>query len=111
MAIRGSLKEASLPDVLQLLAMGKKTGCLSVTHRSSFGAPEGFAFFVWPHTVRHLLESDALAPLKKRLAPETREDLEVAIATAAELERQAMQEMIRGGERWPAVYDGHQARS
>jgi tetratricopeptide (TPR) repeat protein len=36
-AIRGSLKEASLPDVLQLLAMGKKTGCLSVTHRASFG--------------------------------------------------------------------------
>src|SRR3954470_18749318 len=37
MSIRGSLKEASLPDVLQLLAMGKKTGCLSVTHRNSFG--------------------------------------------------------------------------
>jgi tetratricopeptide (TPR) repeat protein len=37
MAIRGSLKEASLPDVLQLLSMGKKTGCLSVTHRSNFG--------------------------------------------------------------------------
>src|SRR5258708_36183213 len=37
MAIRGSLKEASLPDVLQLLAMGKKTGCLSVGHRGSFG--------------------------------------------------------------------------
>jgi tetratricopeptide (TPR) repeat protein len=26
-----------LPDVLQLLAMGKKTGCLSVTHRTNFG--------------------------------------------------------------------------
>src|ERR1043166_564211 len=37
MAIRGSLKEASLPDVLQLLAMGKKTGCLSVAHRTNFG--------------------------------------------------------------------------
>src|SRR6478752_2705043 len=37
MAIKGSLKEASLPDVLQLLAMGKKTGCLSVTHRNNFG--------------------------------------------------------------------------
>ena len=37
MAIKGSLKEASLPDVLQLLAMGKKSGCLSVTHRQSFG--------------------------------------------------------------------------
>ena len=37
MAIKGSLKEASLPDVLQLLAMGKKNGCLSVTHRNNFG--------------------------------------------------------------------------
>ena len=37
MAIRGSLREASLPDVLQLLAMGQKSGCLSVTHRHSFG--------------------------------------------------------------------------
>jgi tetratricopeptide (TPR) repeat protein len=37
MAIKGSLKEASLPDVLQLLAMGRKTGCLSVSHRSNFG--------------------------------------------------------------------------
>jgi tetratricopeptide (TPR) repeat protein len=37
MAIKGSLREASLPDVLQLLWMGKKTGCLSVTHRNNFG--------------------------------------------------------------------------
>jgi tetratricopeptide (TPR) repeat protein len=37
MAIKGSLKEASLPDVLQLLSMGKKTGCLAVTHRHNFG--------------------------------------------------------------------------
>jgi hypothetical protein len=36
-AIKGSLREASLPDVLQLLSMGKKTGCLSVTHRNNFG--------------------------------------------------------------------------
>ncbi len=38
MAIKGSLREASLPDVLQLLAMGQKTGCLSVTERSNFGS-------------------------------------------------------------------------
>ncbi len=37
MAIKGSLKEASLADVLQLLALGQKTGCLSVADRSSFG--------------------------------------------------------------------------
>ncbi len=38
MAIKGSLREASLPDVLQLLAMGQKTGCLSVTDRNNFGS-------------------------------------------------------------------------
>jgi len=37
MAIKGSLKEASLTDVLQLLTMGGKTGCLSVTDGQSFG--------------------------------------------------------------------------
>jgi len=37
MAIKGSLKEASLPDVIQLLAMGKKTGCLAVADRQNFG--------------------------------------------------------------------------
>src|SRR5256886_3800627 len=37
MAIKGSLKEASLPGVLQLLALGQKTGCLSIADRSNFG--------------------------------------------------------------------------
>src|SRR5438552_625098 len=37
MAIKGSLKEAWLPDVLQLLALGQKTGCLSIADRSNFG--------------------------------------------------------------------------
>ncbi|MEO8194160.1 MAG: DUF4388 domain-containing protein [Gemmatimonadales bacterium] len=37
MAIRGSLSEASLPDVLQLLAMGSKTGTLTLTVPESGG--------------------------------------------------------------------------
>jgi tetratricopeptide (TPR) repeat protein len=37
MAIKGSLSEASLADVVQLLALGFKTGALSVTDRSRFG--------------------------------------------------------------------------
>jgi tetratricopeptide (TPR) repeat protein len=38
MAIRGSLSEASLADVLQLLALGQKTGVLSLAREDSFGA-------------------------------------------------------------------------
>jgi hypothetical protein len=36
-AIRGNLSEASLADVLQLLALGQKTGCLSLAGDESFG--------------------------------------------------------------------------
>ncbi|MDQ6612785.1 MAG: tetratricopeptide repeat protein [Gemmatimonadota bacterium] len=38
MAIKGSLSEASLTDVLQLLALGQKTGCLSLAREGSLGA-------------------------------------------------------------------------
>lgn len=38
MAIRGNLSEASLADVLQLLALGQKTGSLSVGREGSFGS-------------------------------------------------------------------------
>lgn len=38
MAIRGNLAEAALGDVVQLLALGRRTGCLSVTHGAEFGS-------------------------------------------------------------------------
>ncbi len=37
MAIEGALQDVSLADICQLLAMGQKTGCLSITDRSNFG--------------------------------------------------------------------------
>lgn len=73
-------------------------------HRGSFGTPQGFGFFVWPHTVRGLLERDALAPLRARLTPEASLGLDRALAEALELERQAMAAAVRGGEQWPAIW-------
>src|SRR5213592_751665 len=37
MPLHGNLREPGPPEVLQLLAMGQKTGCLSLTDRASFG--------------------------------------------------------------------------
>ncbi|OQY29937.1 MAG: hypothetical protein B6244_01370 [Candidatus Cloacimonetes bacterium 4572_55] len=37
MAIKGSLNEASLPDIIQLLSIGRKNGVLSITNRQNFG--------------------------------------------------------------------------
>jgi Flp pilus assembly protein TadD len=36
-AIRGSLSEAGLPDVLQLVSLGGKTGCLGLSRGTEFG--------------------------------------------------------------------------
>ncbi len=38
MSIQGTIEEAGLPDVLQLLALGRKTGCLSVVDGPMYGA-------------------------------------------------------------------------
>src|SRR6266849_5953233 len=38
MAIKGNLSEASLPDVLQLLAMGGKSGCLTLNVDDASGS-------------------------------------------------------------------------
>jgi tetratricopeptide (TPR) repeat protein len=38
MAIKGSLREASLADVVQLLFFGRRTGCLSVASERNFGS-------------------------------------------------------------------------
>ena len=38
MGIKGSLKEAGLPDVIQLISMGQKTGILTVTEKDNFGS-------------------------------------------------------------------------
>jgi len=38
MAIKGSLREASLPDVVQLLFLGRRTGCLSVANDRNFAS-------------------------------------------------------------------------
>lgn len=77
MAIKGSLKEASLPDVLQLLTMGGKTGCLSVTDRQSFG----YIYFEEGRIIYASLlnRRDRIGDILVREAVISREQLDAAI--------------------------------
>jgi tetratricopeptide (TPR) repeat protein len=77
MAIRGSLTEAGLPDVLQLLALGRKTGCLTVTHRASLGA----IYFDQGRIVYASLVNrrDRLGDLLVRMGAVTAEQLQSAV--------------------------------
>lgn len=81
MAIRGSLSEANLADVLQLLALGQKTGVLSLAREGSFGAVHFDRGGVWHASLVNrrdrlgdrlvragLVDADVLAALQPELA-------------------------------------------
>ena len=73
--------------------------------RGAFGPPEAFAFFVWPHTVRNLLERNLLAPLRARLSDDAARSFDEALAEAREMERRAMKHAIRGNDDWPTIWE------
>lgn len=78
MAIEGRLEDVSLADICQLLAMGRKTGCLTVTDRSNFG----YVYFDDGRVVYAtvLNRPDRLGDLLVRNNAISREDLSGAMA-------------------------------
>ncbi|MBI5949144.1 MAG: hypothetical protein HY875_13470 [Chloroflexi bacterium] len=76
-------------------------------HRGNFGAPEAFSFFVWPKTVRTLIDTDVLATMRARLAavsPEGESALRDVLDRFAALEREAMRAAVVGDEPWRTVW-------
>jgi len=90
MAIEGALQDVGLPDICQLLAMGMKTGCLSITDRSNFG----YIYFEKGRVIHAsvLNRPDRLGELLVRNHVITRKDLSTA------MEKQAMEKGKRLGE-------------
>ena len=73
-------------------------------HRGTFGAPEGFSFFVWPHTVRGLVERDVLAPMRARLGLQGRA-LDETLHQVMRLERQAMRDAVSGEDTFKTLWE------
>ena len=78
MAIKGSLKEASLPDVIQLLFLGRRTGCLALADRHNFGT----IYFEEGHIVYAAIVNrrDRLGDILVRSGKITAAQLDAAIA-------------------------------
>jgi tetratricopeptide (TPR) repeat protein len=77
MAIEGALQDVSLADICQLLGMGMKTGCLSITDRSNFG----YIYFEKGRVIHAsvLNRRDRLGELLVRNHVITRKDLSTAV--------------------------------
>lgn len=90
MAIEGALQDVSLADICQLLGMGRKTGCLSITDRSNFG----YIYFQQGRVIYAsvLNRRDRLGELLVRNHVITRKDL------SAGMERQSEEKGKRLGE-------------
>jgi tetratricopeptide (TPR) repeat protein len=94
MAIKGSLKEASLPDVIQLLFLGRRTGCLALADRHNFGTiylDEGQITFATIVNRR-----DRLGDLLMRKGRITAEELEKAIAAQEDDRQHKLGEILVG---------------
>jgi Flp pilus assembly protein TadD len=94
MAIKGSLKEASLPDVIQLLFLGRRTGCLALADRHNFGTiylDEGQITFATIVNRR-----DRLGDLLIRKGRITAEQLEQAIAAQEDDRQHKLGEILVG---------------
>jgi Flp pilus assembly protein TadD len=92
MAIKGSLKEASLPDVIQLLHLGRRTGCLAVADRQSFGSiyfDEGY--IVYASLVNR---RDRLGDLLVRSGRVTAAQLQAAVDRQADLRDRKLGELL-----------------
>jgi len=81
MGIEGLLSAVTLADLCQLLAMGRKTGCLTLTHRSNFG----YVYFEGGRVIYAtvLNRPDRLGDLLVRNGVIGREDLDAAMETQA----------------------------
>ena len=76
-------------------------------HRPQFPAPQGFSFFMWPHTVRNLIERNVLRVLRDRLrtvSTESDEVMEKTLARLLHLEEQAFRAAIHGDEPWQTLW-------
>lgn len=73
-------------------------------HRGAFPAPQAFSFFVWPHSVRDLLDRRILAELEARLDRDAAEQLVLVLDQAASMERRAIISAVRGDENYPALW-------
>lgn len=96
LAIQGSLEEAPLPDVIQLLSLGRKTGCLSLIEREMEGEiclEEGRICHAAVFGRR-----DRLGDMLVRTGRITQDDLEHAIAAQHAGGKRVSQALLESGQ-------------
>jgi hypothetical protein len=105
---RASQTEGPMVAIVEPVASVQERYLWLGRHRGSFGAPQAFSFFAWPHTVRSLIERDLLAPLRHRMvnaSPDAAEAYEAVMAQLRAREIEAIRDAIRGNDPWRSLWE------
>lgn len=107
--LRTNATDGQLAAIVEPVASVQERYLWLGRHRGSFGSPEAFSFFVWPQTVRGLVERRVLAPLEARLEGDARGQLEAALNEILAMEETAIRRAVTGSPEWPTLWDRHAA--
>lgn len=94
MSIKGALSDVSLADISQLLGLGRKTGCLTLTHKGNFG----YVYFEGGRVIYSSVVNrpDRLGDLLVAHDVINRDQLSVAMAQQAKGTGQRLGELLVG---------------
>lgn len=96
---RLSGEEGPMMEVVEPVATVEERFFWLGKRRPSFGVPEQFTFFIWPHSIRFLRECGLEDRIRGRVTaewPPAGEALDAAIARLEQLERRAVLDAITG---------------
>jgi len=97
---RTSSEEGPLVEVVEPVNAVEERFFWLGKRRPSFGVPEQFTFFVWPHSLRFLMDCGVVDCIRQRLGvaehKEVARIVDTALAELERLERDAVRDAISG---------------
>ncbi len=105
--VRDSGEEGPLVAIVDPVSTVEERFLWLGQHRGRFGAPEAFSFFMWPQTVRGMVERDLMAPMRSRLLainPPAAAELDTVLGHLVQLEARAIRAACAGEEPWQTVW-------
>lgn len=103
--LRTNATDGQLATIVEPVATVQERYLWLGRHRGTFGAPEAFSFFVWPQTVRGLIDNGHLTPLIARLEGPARAQLDQCLRDFLALEETAMRRAVVGAPEWLTLWD------
>lgn len=99
--------DAPLVEIVEPMGTMQERYAWIAGRRPTFGPPQNFAFWVWPHSVSYLRSSDVLSVVRENLRdwPEALGNLDDCLDVLASAHTESVREAIRGDGGWRPLWE------